>query len=112
MIAQFLLALLEQNPSVPLDDLQARLDSVYGVVFHTTTISRALNAIGIRNKRVRRPAPPCHLQTHSVSNSYPNQLPKGAKKLELTSASRQEHIPRNSLSGWTRVAWICALHIG
>jgi hypothetical protein len=47
-----MLAHIERNPSIPLDDLQAHLDSTYGVVFHISTISRTLNGIGIRNKRV------------------------------------------------------------
>jgi transposase len=52
LLAQYILCLIEQNPSVPLDSLQASLDATYGVQFHISTIWRTLNGIGIRNKRV------------------------------------------------------------
>jgi transposase len=74
---QFLLVCIERNPAITLDEMQAELDSMFDLQVHTTTISRTLNGLGIRNKRVRAPlrVHPSHI-TNFLGTSL--QLSKAA----------------------------------
>jgi hypothetical protein len=72
----FLLTCIERNPAIALDEMQAELNSMFHLEVHTTTISRTLNSLGIRNKRVCAPSCSSRLVTDQTSL----QLSKAAAK--------------------------------